>query len=192
MERLAACIASGDWLAARSVADDLHRLCWHRHVANNPPTRLRIPSLRLRLTHPERIALLLERLSRNRVIEREEAYEIAWRRAKRISGNPHLTMKPFAWLEYPAFYDDGRISDWASPGRYWRGEYRTDKLTPYPELKAEAKRDHCQFCDIAAYRRAELRKLDRREQDVLEVQSLINKLTRTIRDERKNRDHRPA
>lgn len=174
LERLQALCEQGDWSGAEDEAREIAYICRRNWLILNPQVEVKRP-LPYQREPRHRISAFLCRLSRHRVIEKDEALSIVRRLVKCWSGAPSNTLRSFGHLD----------SAW-SPGRYWRGEWRHDFLEEYSELTKLARENGWQFVDLkkrdADMRRKKSHELDRDEAALTEARSVLTGLNRAIRD----------
>jgi hypothetical protein len=95
LDRLQSLCEEGKWREAEDEARDIAFICRHNDQVLNPPFYLRKPTP-CRYSPSERIHGVLRRISRNRILERKEAYDLALRMARKWSGNSGNTMRAFS------------------------------------------------------------------------------------------------
>ena len=121
------------------------------------------------MTHTQRIERLLCRLSRSRIIESQEAYDIAWRGAQKWSFGPGSTIKAFEFLL------DKRLDV-----RYWRGERCFSLMPDYDRLEKEAAEQCIPYMSFYYRKCSQEAKLFVRLHKVDETRRFINRVKKEL------------
>jgi hypothetical protein len=178
LDKLRELCEKGKWLEAEDEAENIRWICRQNHLILNPPVRLKRP-MPYQGEPRERVHGVLCRLSRNRIIERDEALAIVRKAVSKWSRAPSNTLRAFDYLRY------------GTPGRYWKGQWRNDWLEKYEDLTKLARENGWQWVDLekraSDARRKKLAWIEREGESIAAARTVVTAINREVRERSKER-----